>query len=392
MPSKARTKIVNVAVLQGDAFLQQGMVLLKEGKIEYVGPERNLAAEQVIDGRGAALVPGFIDLHVHGGAGHDFMDLQPEAVDAICQFHARHGTTSLLATTMTAPLAKVAEVVSFYRQLLEDGNKGAQVLGLHLEGPFINVKYKGAQNGDWIEPPTLANLQRVFAAAGAGLIKLITLAPELINDEPVLEWLTQQGTIAAVGHSDLDYHGACRCLQRGLSHATHLGNAMRGFHHRNIGVIGLVMEQPALTFDIIADGIHISPELIRLLVRICPLEQMMLITDAMRACGLSDGCYELGGQTVQVRGMEARLADGTLAGSLLTLDRALANLIRFSGLPLAKAVQLLTLNQARKLGIAAQKGSIAAGKDADLVLLSDDLRVRATWVMGELVYQEWDLR
>lgn len=392
MPSKERTIIRNVDVLQGDGFQKQGMVMLQGGKIAYVGVERDWTAEQVIDGQGAKLVPGFIDLHVHGGAGHDFMDLTPQAVDAICQFHAQHGTTSLLATTMTAPLPTVAKVVSFYRQLLAAGNKGAQLLGLHLEGPFINVKYKGAQNGEWIEPPTLANLQRIYAAAGPGLIRLITLAPERIHDEPVLEWLTQQGTIVAVGHSDLDYHGACRCLQQGLSHVTHLGNAMRGFHHRNIGLIGLVMEQPALTFDIIADGIHIAPELIRLLARICPLEQMMLITDAMRACGLTDGCYELGGQDVRVQGMEARLADGTLAGSMLTLDRALANVIRFTGLPLAKAVQLLTLNQARKLGIAEQKGSIAPGKDGDLVLMSDDLRVLATWVRGKLVYQELNRR
>ncbi|UFJ41443.1 N-acetylglucosamine-6-phosphate deacetylase [Brevibacillus humidisoli] len=386
MPSKTRTKIVNVNVLSGDRFLEKGMVIIQNGKIEYVGSDQGMEAEQVIDGRGAYLVPGFIDLHVHGGAGHDFMDLSQEAVDEICRFHAAHGTTGLLATTMTAPIEKTQEVVSYYNHL--GGSQGAQVLGLHLEGPFINIKYKGAQNGDWIEAPTLDNMKRVFAAARPGLIKLITLAPELIEDEPVLEWLTEQGTIASVGHSDLDYHGGCRCMKRGLSHATHLGNAMRGFHHRNIGMIGLVMEQPELTFDIIADGIHVSPELIRLLVRICSLDQIMLITDAMRAAGLTDGCYELGGQEVHVKGMEARLGDGVLAGSMLTLDKALANLIEYTGLPLATAVQMLTSNQARKLGLEAQKGSIAAGKDADLVLLSDDLRVLSTWVNGEQVYQE----
>ncbi|MBO8163627.1 MAG: N-acetylglucosamine-6-phosphate deacetylase [Brevibacillus sp.] len=386
MPSKVRSKITNVQVLHEDGRLEKGMVLIQEGKITYAGPENGAEAEQVTDGGGAVLVPGFIDLHVHGGAGHDFMDVSQEAVDAICRFHAAHGTTGLLATTMTAPIEKTEEVVAFYSRLAR--SQGAAVLGLHLEGPFINVRYKGAQNGDWIEVPTMENIRRVYAAARPGLIKLMTLAPELIQDEPVLEWLTEQGTIPSVGHSDLDYHGGCRCMKRGLSHATHLGNAMRGFHHRNIGIIGLVMEQPEMTFDIIADGIHVSPELIRLLVRICSLDQIMLITDAMRAAGLSDGRYELGGQEVHVKGMEARLADGVLAGSMLTLDKALANLIKFTGLPLAKAVQMLTINQARKLGLADRKGSIAVGKDADLVLLADDLRVLATWVNGEQVYQE----
>jgi N-acetylglucosamine-6-phosphate deacetylase len=378
-------KITNVSILTEEGILRDAVLLTRDGKIEYVGPDKQVAAEHVFDGQAALLVPGFIDLHIHGGAGCDFMDQSAEAVEQICRFHASHGTTGLLATTMTAPVEKTMEVVSFYGGLSTRG--GASILGLHLEGPFINEKFKGAQNAAWIEKPTLENVKRVVESAPPGMVKMITLAPELVEDDEVFSYLKNLGIIISVGHSDLEYHGACRCMKKGVSHATHLGNAMRGLHHRNLGIVGWVMEQNDVTFDIIADGIHVAPELIRLLTRICSLDQINLITDAMRAAGLRDGQYELGGQEVTVKGMEARLSDGTLAGSVLTLDQALHNVIRFTGLPIEQVIRFITLNPAEKLGLAHKKGSIKAGKDADLVLLGDDCKVLATWVEGELVHR-----
>ncbi|NGQ94889.1 N-acetylglucosamine-6-phosphate deacetylase [Brevibacillus sp. SYP-B805] len=385
MPSKETQKISNVTILTEDGFVPEAVLLIEDGRIAYLGEDQGQACAQVFDGRGAMLVPGFLDLHVHGGAGWDFMDKSVEAVQAICRFHAAHGTTGLLATTMTAPMEETVEVIRFYNHLPDTG--GAAVLGLHLEGPFINKAFKGAQKEEWIEPAHIENVQRILETAKPGWIKQITLAPELVEDDRVFDLLRERGVIIAAGHTALDYQGGLCCLQKGVSHATHLGNAMKGFHHRDPGIIGLVMERPELTFDLIADGIHVAPAFIRLLTRICSPEQIMLITDAMRAAGLQDGVYELGGQEVTVKGNEARLAGGVLAGSLLTLDAALANLMRFAGMPLEQAIRHVTLNQAEKLGIADRKGSIAPGKDADLVLLSDDLRVLATWVEGRLVYQ-----
>ncbi|MFM1653827.1 N-acetylglucosamine-6-phosphate deacetylase [Brevibacillus sp. B_LB10_24] len=376
-------KIKNINILTETGYVTNGCLWMEAGKIVHIGPEDGTDAASVYDGQGGMLVPGFIDLHVHGGAGSDFMDRDVEGIKAICRFHAKHGTTGLLATTMTAPIEVTEETIRFYRQPLQ--TDGSAILGMHLEGPFINKAYKGAQNDAWIEPPTVENMQRVLDAAGGGLVKMMTLAPELVDDDQVFTLLQEREIIISVGHSDLDYQGGCRCMKRGLSHATHLGNAMRGFHHRNVGVIGLVMEQREMTFDLIADGIHVAPELIRLLTRICSLDQLMLITDAMRAAGLADGRYELGGQEVTVHGKEARLANGSLAGSLLTLDVALQNVMRFTGLPLEQVIPLLTSNPARKLGLADRKGTIAVGKDADLVLLDKNLEVQATWVEGKRI-------
>jgi len=385
MPSKETQIIRNVRVLTEEGFVDHAMVLVADGKIVEAGPDRGQQADQVYDGNGAMLVPGFIDLHVHGGAGYDFMDHTAEAVEAICQFHAAHGTTGLLATTMTAPVDQTVEVVQFYNQL--PPTKGAAVLGLHLEGPFINPAFKGAQKEEWIEPVHLENVTRVLEASKPGWIKMITLAPELITDDRVFAQLRAAGIVVSAGHTAIGYEAAACCLHKGVGHATHLGNAMKGFHHRDPGLIGLVMANPDLTFDLIADGIHLSPEFIRLLCRICTPEQIVLITDAMRAAGLAEGTYELGGQVVIVQGKEARLTGGALAGSLLTLDAAVANLMRFTGMTLAEAIRHVTINPARKLGLEQRKGSIRPGKDADLVLLSDQTEVLATWVEGELVYR-----
>ncbi len=385
MPSTERKKLSNVTILTEKGLITNAVLIIQDGKIAFVGEDDGQACDVTIDGQGATVVPGFIDLHVHGGGGSDFMDKSVEAVEAICQFHASHGTTALLATTMTAPMEVNVEVLRFYNQLADTG--GAAVLGVHMEGPFIHPELKGAQNAEWIEPPTAANIKLILQTAKPGLIKMITLAPELVEDDQVFSLLKEQGIIISVGHSTLDYHGGVCCLTKGVNHATHLGNAMKGLHHRNPNIIGLVMEKPEMTFDIIADGIHLAPEFIRLLTKICTPEQIMLITDAMRAAGLADGVYDLGGQEVTVRGDEARLAGGVLAGSVLTMDVALANLMRFANMSLEQAIRHVSLNQAEKLGIAERKGSIASGKDADLVLLSADLQVLSTWVEGRQVYQ-----
>jgi N-acetylglucosamine-6-phosphate deacetylase len=381
--------IPNVRILTEQGWMEDSTLQATDGIIDYIGPRPGPGTRpdsNDTDGKRNMLIPGFIDLHVHGGMGADFMDLDLNGVEDICRFHASHGTTGLLATTMTAPIRNLEEVIRFYNKYEKKGG-GAAILGLHLEGPFINEKYKGAQNGEWIEPPTVDRVKRVFAAAKPNWIKMMTLAPELIEDERVFELLQQQQLILSAGHTDLDYEGGCSCIRKGVNHATHVGNAMRGFHHRDPGVIGLVMEGK-LSFDLIADGIHVAPAFIRLLTRICALDQILLITDAMRAAGLQDGEYELGGQKVNVQGMEARLHEGVLAGSLLTMDQALKNFIAYTQLPFEQAIRLVTRNPARKLGLSHRKGSIHIGKDADLVLLNEELEVLATWVNGDLVYQK----
>lgn len=333
--------------------------------------------------QGDYICPGFIDLHVHGGGGADFMDGDPEAVATITSTHARYGTTGLLATTLTAPEEEIRRAI---RAVKAAPQKGARVLGFHVEGPFINGKMKGAQAGRYVRRASVGEIDRWFTEGSPDDRWHVTLAPEIFGAIAAIRHLVQKGAVVSAGHTDCTYAQLEQAANAGLSHVTHLYNAMRGLHHREPGTVGAALTLPGLTVEIIADGIHIHPAALAVAVRARGTEQVILVTDAMRATGLGDGIYRLGELDATVRDGEARLADGTLAGSVLTMDAAVRSVVRFTGVALHEAVAMATVHPARRHRLAAKRGSLAVGKLADVVVLDRHLQTRLTLAEGRVVY------
>jgi N-acetylglucosamine-6-phosphate deacetylase len=347
----------------------------------HSGPP-DLAPAQ-LDATGCTVLPGFVDVHVHGAVGHDTMDAEPAALAAMARFFARHGVTSFLPTTMTAgpqaTLAAVQAVAAYCRTPAA----GARVLGVHLEGPYLSPRYPGAQLADAIRPPDLAE----FAAlADAGPVRMITLAPEQPGAPDLIRVARDRGVVVVTGHTAATYDECEAAIGLGVSQATHTYNAMSGLHHRQPGTLGSVLSNDAIYAQIIADQVHVHPAAIKVLARCKGVERTVLITDGMRATGLAPGAYELGGQTVTVAGGECRLADGTLAGSVLTLEMGLANFLAATGLALASGWPAAGRTAAASLGLDHELGQIAAGFLADLILLDEALDIVATVVGGQVVY------
>jgi N-acetylglucosamine-6-phosphate deacetylase len=376
------------AVITPNGIIEEGSVWIENGIIAKVGHPKGMPAEKIkqVDATNKYVVPGFIDVHVHGGGGGDVMDGTWDALNAMTRTHARFGTTGLLATTMTAEANRLTDCLAAVSRFMGERPSGAAILGVHLEGPFIHPKYKGAQNEKWVRPATIKELTALVDSA-QGQLKWITMAGELVESDAIFEFLRDHGIVCSIGHSGAQYHDVCRCIRHGFSHVTHLFNAMPSLHHREVGIVGAALLEDALTYEVIADGIHVSPEALRMLERSGTLHKMMLVTDAIRAAGLTEGEYELGGQPVYVKNGEARLQNGTLAGSVLTMNQAVRNMMKYTGISLESAVSLAAMHPAKKLGIDQSKGSIEQGKDADLLIIDRELNVEWTFVQGRMVYQ-----
>lgn len=381
------TRWMEGALILADRVMDHGLMRIDGGKIMGVwdlesqtGPKHD--PRETIRIESGYIAPGFIDIHVHGGGGADFMDGDPEAVATITQTHARYGTTGLLATTLTAPEASIIKAVQAVKAAPK---RGARVLGFHVEGPFVNAKMKGAQDIRYIRKATAAEIDRWMAAGEPDHRWHVTIAPEIEGHIDAIRHLVQRGAVVSAGHTECTYAQLKEAAAAGLSHVTHLFNAMRGLHHREPGTVGGALSLPGVTAEVIADGIHVHPAVLKVAVQARGVSEMMLITDAMRAAGMPDGEYYLGELKAIVKDGAARLEDGTLAGSVLTMATAVRNMVKLVGVSLPEAVAMASLNPARKHGLRL-KGSIAAGKDADLVWLDQDLRVRATLVGGELVH------
>ena len=376
--------IYSAAGMQSSATL-----LLDQGVIAALG-ETGAAAlgAQVLDFPATYhIVPGFIDLHVHGANGHDVMDGTVNALHAISAALAAEGTTGFLATTMTAPTSAIEQALTALRDFMRLPNSsGAAVLGAHLEGPFIAAAKMGAQHGDHIIAPDVA-LLRHWRKLSGDQIRLVTLAPELPDSHALIAELRAHHIIAAIGHTDATYDETVRAITAGCTHATHLFNAMRGIQHREPGTVTAALLADEVMVELIVDGVHLHPAIVQLVLKTKGLANVVLVTDAMRAKCLADGCYDLGGQTVTVRHNAARLADGTLAGSVLRMSSALQNMLAFTGCELAQALPLITANPARALGIQARKGNLAVGMDADVVVLNEKLQVVMTICGGNIVFQ-----
>ncbi len=364
-------------------------VVVEEGRILAAGRRSEISLPQGARehaARGMTIVPGFVDVHIHGARGHDVMEGSPEALAGVAATVARHGTTTLVATTVTASddhICRSAEGIARY--IRSAGNSPqdelrAEVAGIHFEGPFISRVRRGVHPLDWIAAPAVASFERYLQAA-AGTAKIITLAPELPGALALVDAARRAGLVVALGHTDATYAEACAAIERGACHAVHVFNAMRPFSHRETGVLGAVLTSAGVTAELIADNVHVDAPAMKLLIRAKGYERMILVSDATAATGMPDGKYHLGTFEVIVSAGVCRNAEGKLAGSTLTLDRAIRNIVAL-GVPLGDAVCMATLNPARLLGLEGRKGVLAPGADADLVLLDPALNVAGVMTRG----------
>ncbi|RWZ60621.1 N-acetylglucosamine-6-phosphate deacetylase [Halobacillus fulvus] len=378
----------NVTVALDDGRLMKGSVCVEGGKISEVTEHIVSSADHKINGEGYTLVPGFIDVHIHGANGHDVMDASEEAVRGMARQLPKEGTTSFLATTMTQSDESIASAVANVGHYMKRQPEGeAEVLGIHLEGPFISEKKAGAQPAEHIQKPSVERFQK-WQEESDGQIKLVTLAPEVEGAQDFIEEISRTGVICSLGHSDATWKEADEAVRRGARHVTHLYNQMSGLHHREPGLVGAALTNRKLNVELIVDHIHVHPEAVRLAYETMGSERTLLITDAMRAKCLPSGTYDLGGQDVIVKEGEARLADGTLAGSILTLEEAARKMKTHAGATIHELVRMTSSNAAKELGVYDRKGSIAEGKDADLVLLDDQHNVALTVCRGRIAFDK----
>ncbi len=368
--------------------VSQPLLFLEGGRIERV---TSRAASELPDGialrefPGAVLAPGFIDIHIHGGAGHDLMAATAPELAEIERFLAQRGVTSYFPTTVTAPLDASASALDRLAAAIgtasrRNGSPRAQPLGIHLEGPFLSHTKRGVHPPDYLQAASLDIFERLWTAA-RGKVSLMTIAPELPGAESLIAEAARRGICVSVGHSDSPLAPVQAAIAAGARHATHTFNAMRALDHRDPGILGAVLADDRLTADIIADGVHLHPDVVRLFLRAKGVERAVLITDAISATGMGDGRYRLGGLEVTVTGDRCE-RDGRLAGSVLVMDRAVRNIVQFAGWPLQDAVRLATLNPARVAGFAARKGQLVEGADADIVVLTPSGEPLQTYVGG----------
>jgi N-acetylglucosamine-6-phosphate deacetylase len=386
----SRLAIVGGSIVTPDEVIENGVALCEDSYIKAVGSSSSIEPEpgsRIIDARGQIVMPGFIDTHFHGSGGDDVMANGAEGVRRISRALLKFGTTGYLATTVAARHEELMRAVENTIAAEEEDPFAAEILGLHIEGPYINPKFKGAQP-DWgIRDPNFDECARLLDAA-AGRIKIMTIAPELPGGLEMIRTLARAGVAPSVGHSEADYDTALAAIEAGATRATHLFNAMSGVHHRKPGLAAAALNEPGLCAELICDGVHVEPRMVALAWKAKGRDGIALITDATAAQGVGDGVFTLGDFQIQVRGPLCTLMDGsTIAGSVLTMNRAAANAISFAGMSLIDAAHTTSLAPARVCGVADRKGSIEVGKDADLAILNPDFSVSHTIRAGAPVYQ-----
>ena len=355
-------------------------ILCYDERITRIVPAAKFTAEgvdEVIDAAGAYVAPGFLNVHIHGCDGADTMDEDADALGKIAAFQAKTGVTSFLPTTMTCAFDAVERaLVRIRAAMAEQGSRGARILGAHMEGPFISPAKKGAQDEQYILPPTFARI-----APYRDVIKIITVAPETLTEKDFIENCRTHGIVVSIGHTSADYETARAAIAAGATHVTHLCNAMTPLNHRHPGVLGAGLDTDA-NCELIVDNVHVHPAMQRIIYAAKRGAHIIPITDSMRACGLSDGISELGGQRVYVKGTLATLADGTIAGSVLCMNDGLRILRENIGADIPAVVEMATRTPAEELGVYGELGSLSVGKYADIAIFDEEFRIRRTIVGG----------
>jgi len=377
-----RTTLTAKWLWDGSNLLENPEITIEDGRIASIVGRGPGDARGKLDFPQATLAPAFVDVHIHGAAGHDLMEATPEALQAVGGFLATRGTGSYLATTVTAPLDTTLRALEgLARQianpeLLESGKASAKPVGIHLEGPFLSPKKCGVQPVEHMLAPDIGVFDRLFEAA-EGRVRLMTLAPEMPGAVELTRHATGRGVRVSLGHSNATAAETRAAIEAGATSATHTFNAMRALDHREPGILGVVLTTGSVYAELICDGIHTAPELVRLWFSAKGPERGILVTDAMSATGMPDGEYTLGGFQVHVADGRA-MARGVLAGSVLTLDRALKNFVEFTGAPIEQALRLLTTNPAAMTGLGNGAGQVVVGGPADLVAVNDEGRLVAS--------------
>ena len=367
--------------------LRDAGILICDGVIEAVGPRSGISlppGANEITASDKFAAPGFLDVHIHGAGGRDVMEGNADALRTVSKTIAAHGTASYVATTVTARpediCGSAAGISRYIAQQHQAADFRAEVLGTHFEGPFLSPVRRGVHPAEWLKPPSADLLEKFIAAAG-GHALILTIAPELPGALQCIDAARKSGLVVGIGHTDATYEQARAAILRGAHHAIHVYNAMRPFSHRDAGVIGAVLTSPDVTAELIADGVHVDDTAMRLLLQARGPAGVILVSDGTAATGMPDGKYALGGLEVIVSGGVCRNGEGKLAGSTLTLDRALRKIVGL-GTSLGDALRMLTLNPATLLGIEYKKGALRVGADADIVLLDDALNVTQVWTRG----------
>ncbi|MFD2044979.1 N-acetylglucosamine-6-phosphate deacetylase [Ornithinibacillus salinisoli] len=386
--------IRNVNIYAEHEVITNGSILVENGKIKGIyheneQPDRYPNRFKIIDGSHFNVIPGFIDGHIHGANGADVMDATEKAIDLMATALPKEGTTSFLATTITQSpesIEKALKNIAVY----ENKPGQAEVVGIHLEGPFIEKSKKGAQPLEYIMKPDIDQFDRWQKLSGYA-IKTITMAPEHDEDGAFIRHLYESGVNVSAGHTATDFAGMKQAVSHGVRQVTHLCNAMNGIHHRDIGVVGAAFTLEELRAELIADGIHVVPEMLQLIYNNMGSERLILITDAMRAKCLQAGDYELGGQPVTVTEDRAILEDGTLAGSILKLQHGAQRMLGLNNVSMEQVIEMASVNPAKQLNLYDDKGSISIGKDADLLLVDDQLNLSYTICRGVIAFEEEEL-
>lgn len=376
----------NAKIVLKDRVIE-GNVLTADGIITDIiekGEDREISSVNSIDLDGKYLVPGFIDVHIHGSNGADVMDGTEEALKTISSYVVTRGVTKFLATTLTSSKEDLLNVLRITGNLQNKELDGATIFGVHMEGPYFDLEYKGAQNEKYMKPATEKEI-REYLGVKPGLVRLMALSPHTEESLETVKFLADNGVVASVGHSAAKFNDIMKAIDAGLSHSTHTFNGMRGINHREPGVAGAALISDKINAEVIFDKIHIHPEIVRLMIKAKGVDKVVCITDAMAATGLPDGDYKLGELDVYVKNGEARLtSNDALAGSVLTLDKAFRHVIEL-GYPVYDAVKLTSTNAAIEFGLNA--GSIEVGKEADFAVLDDSYNVDMTIINGNVKYK-----
>lgn len=378
--------IKNVKIISPYEVLHGFGIKIKDGKIVDLNLEHLLedTGQEVIDGGGNYLSPGFIDIHNHGNSGYDVMDTTEQALDKMGEFHLSNGVTSYLGTIITSSYDDMMRAIE---NIVDYKNKAniSNLLGIHLEGPFFDIGKKGAQPEEFIKLPDIDDIENMLELS-KGKLKMLSLAPELKGALEIIEKLKNNNVAVAMAHTNSTFESAKKAIDHGVTIATHLYNGMRSFNHREPGVIGASLTDDRVYCELIYDRIHLHDAAVNIALKMKGFDKIILVSDAMMAAGLEDGEYQLGNQKVYVKEGAARLASGNLAGSTLNLQEAVYNMVKFLDLPIHEVVKMATLNPAKAINMVREIGSIRVGKRADLIIFDDNIEIKHAIVGGNLIW------
>lgn len=370
----------NAKIFDEDFNLISADIAVRDGKINRIAP--NLEEEDSLDMTGCLIAPGFVDIHIHGCVGADTCDGTRESIAKMAHHLAGEGVTSFCPTTMTVSLPQIRTVLSSVKDCMANPPEGASVRGVNMEGPYISANRRGAQKEEYVRKPDWQEFKCLYDECG-GIVKLVDIAPECGCGAEFIDHVSQYCKVS-LAHTEADYRQAKDAFRHGITHVTHLYNAMNGVHHRRPGAVGAVFDDDKAVAEMICDGFHIHPAVLRASFRLLGEDRTVIISDSMRAAGMPDGISELGGQKVYVKGGQARLEDGTIAGSTTNLHQEVKNLIQW-GIPLRQVIKSATINPAREIGAENVIGSIQVGKQADFVVVDQNWNIRLTVINGKIV-------